>query len=148
MWGRALERKDLQCQGKPENPCIFLKSKKVNHRVVSCPRPKSWHRLVMAAKPCQSGTFYPVNSQQGPARASWTKDAPTSLRDGRRRSQLGGGQVGDVGSHPRRHKEGPCEGHSTVQLLSGTLGAASSSGKGLGCKSWFGSPGCRRSCQR
>lgn len=46
-----LERKDLQCQGKPKKPCIFLKSKKVNHQVVRCPRPKSWHSLVMAAKP-------------------------------------------------------------------------------------------------
>ena len=56
--------------------------------------------------------------------------------------------MGDMDSHPRRHKEGSCEGHSTVCLLLGTLGAAGSSGKGLGCESGFGSLGCRRSCQR
>ena len=59
MWKGSLppERKDLPSQGKTENPCIFLKSKRVNPQVVSGPRPKRWHSLVLAAKPCQAGTF-------------------------------------------------------------------------------------------
>lgn len=56
--------------------------------------------------------------------------------------------MGDVAIHPGRHKEGPREGHGTMQLMLGSPGAAGSAGKGPGCESRFGSPGCRGSCQR
>lgn len=136
------ERKDLQSQGKTEKPCIFLKSKRVNHQVVSCPPPKMLAQIGLGCRALPSWDLLPreltSSASQGKLDQGWSHlplrwegRVPAGGKD---RWVMWPSTSADIGGD--------------LAKATAACGSAGSSGKGLGCECGFGSPGCRRSCLR